>query len=63
MLIIRLLGAQAVLVFGTSAPQSHNDSERQPFTVGQTVGQPACTVADISDPAHALDAGLDRIPR
>lgn len=32
------------------------------FTVGQTVGQPARTGANISDPAHALDATIARIP-
>jgi len=33
------------------------------FAVGQTVGQPTRTVADISDPAHAPDTPLPRIPR
>jgi hypothetical protein len=33
------------------------------FTVGQTVGQPARTVANISDLAHAPDATLIRTPR
>jgi hypothetical protein len=33
------------------------------FTVGQTVGQPTRTVADISDPAHASGTPLPRIPR
>jgi hypothetical protein len=32
------------------------------FAVGQTVGQPTRTVADISDLAHAPDATLARIP-
>jgi hypothetical protein len=33
------------------------------FTVGQTVGQPARTVTDISDPAHAPGAILACVPR
>jgi hypothetical protein len=32
------------------------------FTVGQTVGQQTRIVADMSDPAHAPDATLHRIP-
>src|SRR5512133_3619201 len=31
-------------------------------TVGQSVGHPSRTVADISDPAHAPDATLHHIP-
>ena len=33
------------------------------FSVGQTVGQPTCTVADISDGTHAPDTPLARIAR
>ena len=32
------------------------------FTVGQTVGQPTRTLADIGDPTHAPDPTLARIP-
>jgi len=38
-----------------------NDSPWQLFTVGQIVGQPTRTVADIGDPPHAPDATLPRI--
>jgi hypothetical protein len=44
-----------------SAPAEAGDVAAT-FTVGQTVGQPRRTAADISDPAHAPDATLLRIP-
>jgi hypothetical protein len=33
------------------------------FAVGQTVGQPTRTVADMTDPGHTPDAAFARIPK
>jgi hypothetical protein len=43
--------------------EPHDSESGNLFAVGQTVGQPTRTLADIGDLAHATDATLAGIPR
>jgi hypothetical protein len=47
----------------TTTARLHRSHAVRLFTVGQAVGQPTRTVADIGDPARAADPSLARIPR
>ena len=48
--------------YALCASCAYNDSDANLFAVGQTVGQPARTVVDISDRPHAAAATHIRIP-
>ena len=41
----------------------YSHAELQPVHVGQTVGQPTCTLADMGDSVHAPGTPVARIPR